>query len=155
YFRNTILYDKLSRLSEGLQRDGKRPIRLTQAAADLQLDELLEMVNAGLVPMTMAEDKVAVYWAKVLPNLNVHSDIMVVESPLAGAVQQDSPQLKAMINDFLRDHKVGTLFGNAVRAKYLSDIKRVKDALAGENLARFKQLVPLFHKYGDQYQFPY
>jgi len=118
YFRNTILFEKLSRLSEDLQRAGKPPIRLGAAPADLQRDDLLEMVNAGLVPMTVAEDKVAQYWAKVLPNLNVHSDIVLSESPLAWAVQQNTPQLKSIVNEFLRDHKVGTLFGNTVTEKY-------------------------------------
>jgi membrane-bound lytic murein transglycosylase MltF len=155
YFRNTILYEKLSRLSEDLKRAGKPPIRLTAAPADLQLDDLLEMVNAGLVPMTVAEDKIAQYWARVLPNLKVHSDIVLAESPLAWAVQQNTPQLKSMLNEFLRDHKIGTLFGNTVKDKYLSDIKWVTDAIAGEDLARFQQLVPLFRKYGGEYQFPY
>jgi membrane-bound lytic murein transglycosylase MltF len=155
YFRNTSLFEKLGRVSEELQRAGKPPIRLNAAPADLQMDDLLEMVNAGLVPMTVAEDKVAQYWAKVLPNLNVHSDIVVSESPLAWAVQQNTPKLRSIINEFLRDHKVGTLFGNAVTEKYLSDIKWVKDAIAGADLARFERLVPLFRKYGDQYHFPY
>ena len=155
YFRNTILYEKLGRLGEDLQRDGKPGIRLTAAPADLQLDDLLEMVNAGLVPMTVAEDKIAQYWAKLLPNLNVHSDIVVAESPLAWAVQQNTPQLKSIVNEFLRDHKVGTLFGNTVTEKYLTQIKWVKDAIAGEDLARFKQMAPLFLKYGNEYHFPY
>jgi membrane-bound lytic murein transglycosylase MltF len=155
YFRNTILFEKLASLSEDLQRAGKPPIHLLAAPADLQLDDLLEMVNAGLVPITVAEDKVAQYWAQVLPNLNVHSDIVVSQSPLAWAVQQDTPQLKSMINEFLRDHKVGTIFGNTVKEKYLSQIKWVKDAITGEDLVRFRQLVPLFRKYGGQYDFPY
>jgi membrane-bound lytic murein transglycosylase MltF len=155
YFRNTTLFEKLSRISEDLQRAGKPPIRLTAAPADLQLDDLLEMVNAGLVPMTVAEDRVAQYWAKVLPNLNVHSDIVVAKSPMAWAVQRNTPQLRAILNEFLRDHKVGTLFGNTVAEKYLGQIKWVKDAIAGEDLARFDRLVPLFRKYGNEYHFPY
>jgi membrane-bound lytic murein transglycosylase MltF len=70
-------------------------------------------------------------------------------------VQQNTPQLRSIINEFLRDHKVGTLFGNTVTEKYLSDIKWVKDAIAGEDLVRFKRMVPLFQKYGDKYNFPY
>ena len=155
YFRNTILYDRLSRLGEGLRRDGKPSIRLTAAPADLQLDDLLEMVNASLVPATVAEDKVAQYWAKVLPNLHVHSDIVVAESPLAWAVQQNTPQLKSIVNEFLRDHKLGTLFGNAITAKYLSHIEWVKDATAGRNLVHFEQMVSLFRRYGNEYHFPY
>jgi hypothetical protein len=49
------------------KRDGKPPIHLTPAAPDLQVGDLPEMVNARLVPMTLAEDKVAQYWAKCCP----------------------------------------------------------------------------------------
>ena len=155
YFSDTILYDKLRRLSQDLQHEGKPPIHLTPAAPDLQVEDLLEMVNAGLVPMTVAEDKVAQYWAKVLPNLKIHSEIVVAASPLAWAVQPNTPQLKSVVNEFIRDHKVGTLYGNTVTARYLSRIEWVKDAIAGEDLARFEEMVRLFRTYGDKYDFPY
>jgi membrane-bound lytic murein transglycosylase MltF len=155
YFSNTTPYENLRRLSEKLERDGKPPIRLTPAASDLQMEDLLEMVNAGLAPMTVAEDKIAQYWAKVLPNLKVHSEIVVSASPLAWAVQRNTPQFKSVVNEFIRDHKIGTLFGNTVTAKYLSRIPWVKNAIHGEDLARFQQLVSLFHTYGDKYNFPY
>src|SRR6185369_12853526 len=109
YFSNTIPYENLRRLSADMQRDGKPPIHLTPAAPDLQVEDLLEMVNAGLVPMTVAEDKVAQYWAKVLPNLKIQSHIVVAASPLAWVVQQNTPQLKSVVNEFIRDHKVGTV----------------------------------------------
>jgi membrane-bound lytic murein transglycosylase MltF len=155
YFSNTIPYENLRRLSEDLQREGKPPIHLTPAAPDLQVEDLLEMVNAGLVPMTVAEDRVAQYWARVLPNLKIHSGIVVAASPLAWAVQQKTPQLKSVVNEFIRDHRVGTLYGNTVAAKYLSRIKWVKDAIAGEELAHFEGMVRLFRTYGDKYHFPY
>jgi len=155
YFSNTIPYEILRRLSEDLQRDGKPPIRLTPAAPDLQVEDLLEMVNAGLVPMTVAEDKVAQYWANLLPNLKIQSHIVVAAAPLAWAVQPNTPQLKSVVNEFIRDHKIGTLYGNTVTARYLSHIKWVKDAIAGEDLAHFKEMVRLFRTYGDKYHFPY
>jgi len=155
YFSNTIPYENLRRLSQDLQRDGKPPIRLTPAAPDLQVEDLLEMVNAGLVPMTVAEDKIAQYWVKVLPNLKIQSHIVVAASPLAWVVQQNTPQLKSVADEFIRDHKIGTLYGNTVAAKYLSRIKWVKDAVAGEDLAHFEEMVRLFRTYGDKYHFPY
>ncbi|HEY1494227.1 MAG TPA: lytic transglycosylase F [Candidatus Solibacter sp.] len=155
YFTNTIPYENLRRLSEDLQRDGKPPIHLTPAAPDLQMEDLLEMVNAGLVPMTVAEDKVAQYWARVLPNLKIQSHIVVAASPLAWAVQQNTPQLKSVVNEFIRDHKIGTLYGNTVTARYLSSIKWVTDAIAGEDLAHFEEMVRLFRTYGNKYDFPY
>src|SRR5262245_2535053 len=97
YFSNTIPYENLRRLSEHLQHDGKPPIRMTPAPPDLQVGDLLEMVNAGLVPMTVAEDKVAQYWAKVLPNLRIQSDIVVAASPMARAVQENTPRTRSRI----------------------------------------------------------
>ena len=155
YFSNTTLYEKLRHLSEDLQRDGKPPIRLTPAAPDLRVEDLLEMVNAGLVPMTVAEDKIAQYWAKVLPNLKIHSDLVVAASPLAWAVQPNTPKLKSLVNEFVREHKVGTLFGNVITERYLSHIEWVKDAIAGQDLTRFEEMVRLFRTYGDKYHFPY
>lgn len=155
YFSNTIPYENLRRLSADLQHGGKPPIHLTPAAPDLQVEDLLEMVNAGLVPMTVAEDKVAQLWAKVLPNLNIQSHVVVAASPLAWAVQPNTPQLKSVVNEFTRDHKVGTLYGNTVAARYLSRIQWVKDAIAGEDLAHFEEIVRLFRTYGNKYHFPY
>jgi membrane-bound lytic murein transglycosylase MltF len=155
YFSNTIPYENLRRLSEDLQRDGKPPIHLTPAAPDLQVEDLLEMVNAGLVPMTVAEDKVAQYWAQVLTNLKIQSHVVVAASPLAWAVQPNTPQLKSVVNEFIRDHKVGTVYGNTVTARYLSHIKWVRDAVAGEDLAHFEEMVRLFRRYGNKYDFPY
>ncbi len=155
YFSNTIPYEHLRSLSEDLQRHGHPPIQLTPSAPDLQVEDLLEMVNAGLVPMTVAEDKVAQYWAKVLPHLKVQSPAVVAESPLAWAVQQNTPQLKAVVDEFIRDHKVGTLYGNTVTAKYLSSVEWPKDAVSGKNLVHFEEMVRLFRTYGNKYDFPY
>uniref|UniRef100_Q025D7 Lytic transglycosylase, catalytic n=1 Tax=Solibacter usitatus (strain Ellin6076) TaxID=234267 RepID=Q025D7_SOLUE len=155
YFSNTIPYENLRRLSADFVRDGKPPIHLIPAAPDLQVEDLLEMVNAGLIPLTLAEDKLAQYWAQVLPNLKIQSHLVVADSPLAWAVQQNTPRLKAVINEFIRDHKIGTLYGNTVKDKYLSRVPWVKDAIAGEDLAHFEEMVRLFRKYGDKYQFPY
>ena len=47
------------------------------------------------------------------------------------------------------------VYGNTVTARYLSHIKWVKDAIAGEDLAHFEEMVRLFRTYGNKYHFPY
>ncbi len=93
----------------------------------------MEMVNAGLVPMTVAEDKLAEFWVKLLPGLKLHQDIIFAEGSLAWAMPKNTPQLKAVVNEFVRDHRVGTAFGNTIGRKYLRDIKWVKNA-TGERI---------------------
>ena len=38
-------------------------------------DDLLEMVNAGLVPITIVDDYLANFWSKVFTHLQVHGDV--------------------------------------------------------------------------------
>jgi membrane-bound lytic murein transglycosylase MltF len=155
YFKNTVPYEKLRELSETFQREGKAPIELTPADEDLQPEDVLEMVNAGLVSMTVSEDKLLQFWAKVLPHLQPHPNMIVTEGPLSWAMQNNTPQLKSMVDQFVQGHQVGTAYGNIVQSKYLDDIKWAKPATIGGNLLLFEELVKLFEKYGDKYDLPY
>jgi len=154
-FRNTVVWDKLSELNETFKKQGKPPITLTAADENLYDDDLMEMVNAGLVPLIVAEDRIAQFWAKVLPGLQLHQNIVIGEAPLSWAMQKNTPQLTALVNEFVETHRIGTSYGNTVARKYLRDIKWAKDATARQDLERFQQIVKLFQTYGDKYDVPY
>jgi membrane-bound lytic murein transglycosylase MltF len=155
YYANTLPYERLAQLSESFEKRGLPPIRLTPADGDLRDEDLLEMVNAGLVPMTISEDTVVKSWTRLFTNLQVHSDLVVMEGPLSWAMQKNTPQLKATVDEFVTDHRIGTSYGNTVVRKYLNDIKWVQDATARKDLERFQRLVKFFREYGDKYRFPY
>jgi membrane-bound lytic murein transglycosylase MltF len=78
-----------------------------------------------------------------------------MEGPLSWAMQKNTPQLKATVDEFVTDHRIGTSYGNTVVRKYLNDIKWVQDATARKDLERFQRLVKFFREYGDKYRFPY
>lgn len=155
YFRNTIPFERLSQISDTFRRAGKPPIMLPPADESLQSDDLLEMTNAGLIPMTVAEDSTAQFWAKIFPNLQLHEDVVVAQGSLAWAIQKNTPQLKAAVNDFVQSHKIGTAYGNTVARKYLRDIEWVKSSTAREDLAQFDTLVTFFRRSGEKYDLPY
>jgi membrane-bound lytic murein transglycosylase MltF len=100
-------------------------------------------------------DKIADAWSKVLPHLNVHHDMVVGKAPLCWAVQRNTPQLKAALNDFIKSHGSGTLYGNTVLHRYLQETNWVKDAASRKDLERFNEMINLFQKYGSQYDYPY
>jgi membrane-bound lytic murein transglycosylase MltF len=93
YFKNTIPYEKLTALSETFKKEGRAPIALIPADETLQSDDLIEMVNAGLVPMTVAEDRIAQFWSKVFPKLELNENAVVAEGSRAWALQKNRPQL--------------------------------------------------------------
>ena len=60
-------YQSLQRLSQSFQKTGEPPILLKSADPDLTDEDLLEMVNASLLPATVTINIRAEFWAKVLP----------------------------------------------------------------------------------------
>jgi membrane-bound lytic murein transglycosylase MltF len=152
---NTAIWDKLTELNEQFRNAGKTPVELAPADHNLLEDDIAQAVNAGLIPATVMWDKIADAWSKVLPHLKVHNDVVLGKAPLCWAVQHDTPQLKEVLNDFIKSHRLGTLYGNTILSRYLQETKWVEDATSRKDLERFNQMMTLFQKYGNQYGYPY
>ena len=57
-------------LNDKFKAQGKPPDhRFETAPTNLEDDDLLEMVNAGLMPAVVVDDYLANFWKKVFPNL--------------------------------------------------------------------------------------
>jgi membrane-bound lytic murein transglycosylase MltF len=74
---------------------------------------------------------------------------------LSRALHKNSPRLKALANEFVKGHRVGTLYGNTILNKYLKSTKWAVDATSGSEMRKFTEMASLFRKYGDQYDLPY
>ena len=85
---------------------------MKKADPNLTDEDLLEMVGAGLLPATVTINIRAEFWAKVFPHLTVHSNIILKrDEQLAWATRKDSPQLRQLLDEFIRGRQLGTLFG--------------------------------------------
>ncbi len=152
----TVYYENLQHLSESLQKEGRPPILVKAADRNLTDEDLLEMVSAGLIPATVTVNMRAEFWAKVLPHLTQHPNIVVKEDgELALATRKDSPQLAQLLNEFSKDHKIGSSFGNTLLRRYLQNTKWVKDATTTEEMKKFQEYVVYFKKYAAEYDFDY
>ena len=140
-------------LNDSFRTEGKPPIVLREAPPGLEDDDLLEMVNAGLIPAIVVDDYLAAFWKKIFPRLVVHDDIaLATEGTLAIAVRKQSPQLVSALNTFMGKYGLGTAFGNQIERRYLVDTTYAASATSGEGRAKFRAVVDLFRKYGDRYQ---
>src|SRR4029079_14218657 len=82
--------------------------------------DLLQMVDAGILPATVVKNGYATFWAQLYDQLKVHSDLVVRdEVQAAWAVRKNTPNLQRLVNDFVRTHRVGTMFGNVLLKKYI------------------------------------
>src|SRR5688572_29546262 len=75
--KGSLYHEDLVRLSAELKARGKAPILIQEAPVVLEDDDVLEMVNAGLAPITVADDYLAEFWSKIFKNITVHRNIAV------------------------------------------------------------------------------
>jgi membrane-bound lytic murein transglycosylase MltF len=143
-------------LNDRLRAQGKPPAVLKPAPETLEDEDLLEMVNAGLVKIVVVDSYKAVFWKQMLPKLALHQDVAVrTGGQIAWAIRKDSPKLKAALDDFIRRHAVRTAFGNMMLQRYLKSTKFVKSATGDAEIRRFGSTIELFRKYGEQYDVDY
>jgi membrane-bound lytic murein transglycosylase MltF len=114
------------------------------------------MVNSGLLPATVTTSQRAELWAKVFDNITPHPDIPIASGgEMAWAMRKNNPQLKALVDEFVQSHGVGTSFGNTVLQRYLRNTKWVKDSTSTAERQKFQTNVDFFKKYSGQYNFDY
>jgi membrane-bound lytic murein transglycosylase MltF len=120
--RSSSYHDSLRALNVRLERDGRPPVVIIDAPESLEDDNLLEMVNSGLVEATVVDDYLAEFWAQVFTDMRVQrSATLRTGGELAVAFRKNSPLVEAEANEFIRQHAVGTAFGNIINRRYLQD----------------------------------
>ncbi len=144
--------DSLRALNERLTKNGKPPALVEIAPENLQDDDLLEMVNAGLLPAIVIDDYLAKFWQKVFPAMVLHENVQVRSGGSLGiAIRKNNPQLRAALNNFMGKNGLGSAFGNQIERRYLVNTAYVKNAASEAERKKFLAVVQLFRKYSDQY----
>jgi len=147
-------YESLKGLNDQLKKGGRKPIKLMTTDPYLEDEDILEMVNADLIPITAVDEHLAEPWNQVFENLTLYPDLAVrTGGELGWAFRKNSPKLKQVINEFVEGHKQKTLLFNTITKRYLKSTKWVKNALDKEDLKRFSDADEFFIKYADQYGF--
>jgi len=146
---------ELEKLNERLKHSGKSEIGIRLVDPNLTEDDMLEMVNAGLLPATVEVSYRAELWSRVYSNLVISPAVLKEEGDIAWAMRKGSPQLKAVMDDFARDHHVGTAFGNMMVQRYVKNLKVLKNSTSEAEMNKFQSLVKYFQQYAAEYNFDY
>jgi membrane-bound lytic murein transglycosylase MltF len=145
-------HEILVTLNRRFAAENKPAVIIQEAPEALEDEDLIEMVNAGLIPLTVSIDSVAGFWSQVFPKITVHEEIALRTGVnLAWAIRKGSPQLKSAVDDFVARHAKGTSIGNQILARYFKNAKYVKDAASEAERKKFLALIQYFQKYGAQY----
>jgi membrane-bound lytic murein transglycosylase MltF len=153
--RNSSSYfEHLQPIMEDFAQRGLDPPVLRAADEILEAEDLLEMVNGGIIHVTVMDDYKAHFWAGVFPNIDVRDDLVINEGgSIAWAMRKDNPQLAAEMHQFLRKYGKGTLIGNDTYNRYLSNAARVRCTYTRRSPEELDHLISTFRKYGESFNF--
>jgi membrane-bound lytic murein transglycosylase MltF len=157
YINPTTVYDEfLRKISDEQKKAGKQPFNVKDADTNLFDDDLIQMVNAGLIPATVTNQPRADLWAEILPNVKSHPELVVASGLNMGWVmRKNNPQFKQLVDEFVESRGAGTSFGNTLLRRYLQNTKWITDSTSAAELQKFNEYADYFKKYSAQYNFDY
>ena len=155
YVRPSSAYhESLVALNARLTAAGKKPVDIVAAEENLEDEDILEMVNAGLVDATVVDSYAAEFWKEIFPNIRPQPAVILrANAEIAWAIRKDSPELKKLLDAFVAKNRIGTMTGNVVFKRYLQNTRWARGATNKEDMRRFNELTGYFKKYSTQYDF--
>ena len=149
---NSSFQSSLIRINDSLQKAGRKPMYIDFTDPYLESEDILAMVNEGMIPFTVVPEDLGTLWKNAYTNLKVYTNIAVDSNLSYGwAFRKNSPKLKSAVNRFVGTIKKGTMTGNRIYDKFLKDKKRLRNANSKQALADLDRFRTLFQKYGKKY----
>jgi membrane-bound lytic murein transglycosylase MltF len=137
-----------------LKERGMQPINVVLVSEYLEDEDLLEMVNAQLMPAIVVDSHKVHFWDQIFDNIRIHEELALRNGgDIAWAFRKDSPELAQVVNNYVKKNRKGSLMGNILFKRYLQNTKHVRNALEPGEMEKFNATVALFQKYADQYDF--
>jgi membrane-bound lytic murein transglycosylase MltF len=147
-------YESLVALNAQLEKRGVTPAKLVLVPDALEDEDLMEMLNAGLIKVIVVDDWKARMWAQILPRIRIHEQVAVRTGGRFGwAIREGSPGMRKLLEEFhawwAKHHG-----DRQVRiAQYAVHVKQLQDPTGTAEWKRFEDTLALFRKYGTQYGF--
>ncbi|MHC5029148.1 MAG: MltF family protein, partial [Planctomycetota bacterium] len=152
--RGSSYAEYLREWNDQLVASGNPAVNVVELGDDLVTEDILEMVSAGLLDVTVVDEHLADLWAQVLPGLRLHRDLAIdVSGEIAWAIRRNSPQLRDRLNAFAAESRQGTLLGNILIKRYYESTKWVTDPTSPAERERLDRYVAFFKRYCTEYDF--
>jgi len=152
--RVSSFYMSLVALNERFKKERKPPVKIVLLPDALEDEDMLEMLNAGLLQLIVVDDWKAKAWAQVLPKVKVREDVVLrPKTKMGWAIRKGSPKLAAELNEFYAQFVKKQGGGTRLFKEYASRVKALRNPTAAADQKRFDDLLALFRRYGAEYKF--
>ena len=152
--KSTSYYESLVALNERFKKEGKPEINLKILPDAIQDEDMLEMVNVGLLNAIVSDDWLVHMWAPLLPKIKINEGAAVrTQSDIGWAIRKNCPKLQAEISEFFERFVKAHGTVRIRQAQYSRRVKALRDPTGTKEWQRFEQTLKLFEKYGQKYNF--
>jgi membrane-bound lytic murein transglycosylase MltF len=152
--KSSSYYESLLTLNKKFKKSGKQSVRIIAADENLETEDILELVNTGVIELTVSDSHLASIWSGVYQNLVVCENLKLRSGgKIAWMIRKRSPKLLASLNAYIKKNKKGTMLGNIYFKRYFKDNKWIENPMDSEDTQNFLKYKDLFQKYADQYGF--
>lgn len=140
----------LREVNARLARHKRAPIKIEWVDPSLAVEDVLEMVQAGIYPLTVVERPIARRWARVMPRLQLQTRLKLAPArPMRWYLRKDAPALQGVVNGFLRNYRPpanqDAIFERIYKRQY-----RIHDPLAQRR--RLESVRPVLQKHARAQQ---
>ncbi|TWI53452.1 membrane-bound lytic murein transglycosylase MltF [Pseudomonas duriflava] len=140
----------LRELNQQLIKRKLKPIKLESVDPSLAVEDVLEMVNAGIFPLAVVEQPIAERWAKILPKLRVERRLVVAkQQDMTWVVRRGSPNLRTSLNHFLADYRLPS--SDAAFQQAYQRMHKVRNPLGKDDHERLVEVRPVLQRYASTY----
>ncbi|MFJ4066038.1 transglycosylase SLT domain-containing protein [Pseudomonas sp. NPDC089996] len=142
----------IQQINQQLALRKRAPIKIEWVDSTLAVEDVLEMVQAGIYPLTMVERPIAQRWARVMPKLRLDTRVQLGQAQaMRWYVGRDATMLLATVDRFLQGYRApenqDAAFERIYRRQY-----RVHNPLARKDRQRLNALRPVLQKHGQAQQ---
>ncbi len=147
--------EHLRELNKRFREERRRPIIITEADKVLEEEDILEVVNSGIFPITVVDQHIAELWACVLPDIVVRKDIVLAEGAnIACAVRKENPQLLASLDGFIKAKAgQGNMLNNLLLTRYYGNTKWIRNPIEKSERLKLVKYQSFIKKYAKMYGF--
>lgn len=142
--------EAVSQINQKLALRKLPPVKVEWVDPSLAVEDVLEMVQAGIFHLTIVERPIAERWSKVLPKLRFDRQVTIREpGEEYWFVRQDAAMLRASIDRFLKTYKTPADQDVAFQRVYRR-LYQVRYPLAKADRQRLEKLRPVLQKHARE-----
>src|SRR5476651_2694726 len=142
--------DAINQVNQKLALHKLPPVKVEWVDPSLAVEDVLEMVQAGIFHLTVVELPIAERWARVMPKLRVDKALTLSSNrDMNWYVRQDASMLRASIDRFLATYRPPANQDAAFQRVY-QKLYKVHSPLAQEDRKRLEKLRPILQRHADE-----